>query len=497
MMSDKTLFKDIPAKHWIGGEWEDSESGRTFEVRNPIDDSVIGHAAHGNDADVDKAVRTAHQAFQSFRHTPPGKLEAMLIKAADLIGQRAEQFLDVLIDEVGSPIMKARFEVKYAVDYFRAAAGVPRRINGKVMPTDMPNRMSWAVREPLGVVSSITPFNVPLIKGAKLMGSPLSTGNTVVHLPSEETPTTALLLAQVLKDAGFPAGTVNVVTGVGAEIGDTLNAHPLVRAVMFTGSSRVGRHISELCGRQMKSCLLELGGKSPLVILEDADMGKALGATAMANFFFQGQGCMVTSRTYVQESIIDEFVAKLKGIADSYRPGDLRNPKTNMNPLITPRQRARVKHHVDDAVAKGATLVTGGFFEGHCYRPTILMGVEEGMTVCREETFGPVLSIYPIKDLADGMAKANDTRYGLSAAIFTNDINKALTYVKTVKAGMIHINAPTFADEPHVPFGGMGESGMGREGTEDDLEMLTEWKWITVQLPADAAMGPVAMGPVA
>ena len=494
-MGEQTIIDGIPAKHWIGGEWVSAE--KSFPVLNPIDDSVISHAAWGNSADIDKAVRTAHEAFQSFRNTPPSKLEAMLIKAADLIAEREAQFLDVLIDEVGSPFMKAKFEVKYAVEYFRAAAGVPRRINGKVMPTDMPNRMSWAVREPLGVVASITPFNVPLIKGAKLMGSPLSTGNVVVHLPSEETPTVALLLAQVLHDAGFPAGTVNVVTGYGHEIGDALNGHELVRAVMFTGSSRVGRHISELCGKHMKPALLELGGKSPLVILEDADLDKALMATAMGNFFFQGQGCMVSSRAYVQESVLDDFVARLKGIAETYAPGDLRNPKTNMNPIITPRQRERIQHHVDDAVEKGATLVTGGKFEGHCFRPTILLGVEEGMTVCREETFGPVISIYPIKDLEDGIAKANDTRYGLSAAIFTNDINKALAYVKSVKAGMVHINAPTFADEPHVPFGGMGESGRGREGTEDDLEMLTEWKWITVQLPADAAMGPVTMGPVA
>lgn len=494
-----TLLNNIPAKHWIGGAWVEPESGKTFDVVNPMDDSEIGSAAHGSTSDIDSAVKVAHEAFESYRQTLPGQIEAMLIKAADLIAQHESDFLDILIDEVGSPFMKAKFEVKYAVEFFRAAAGVPRRINGKVMPTDMPNRMSWAVREPLGVVGSITPFNVPLIKGAKLIGSPLSTGNTVVHLPSEETPTTALLLAQIMHEAGFPAGTCNVVTGYGHEIGDSLTGHDLVRAVMFTGSSRVGRHISELCGRQMKPALLELGGKSPLVVLEDAELDKALMATAMGNFFFQGQGCMVSSRAYIQESVFDEFVTKLKGIAESYKPGDLRNPSTNiMNPIITPRQRDRIKQHVGDAVEKGATLVTGGNFEGNCFRPTILTGVEEGMTVCREETFGPVISVYPIKDLVDGMAKANDTRYGLSAAIFTQDINKALTYVKSVKAGMVHINAPTFADEPHVPFGGMGESGRGREGTEDDFEMLTEWKWVTVQLPADNAQtGPATMGPVA
>lgn len=486
------MISHIPAKLWINGEWVAAKDNKTFEVLNPIDDSVIGHAAHGSVEDVDKAMEAASVAFESYRKTLPSQREAWLSKAADLIQERAEDYVNVLVDEVGSPVGKAKFEIKYAVEYLRASAGVPRRINGKTMPTDMPGRMSISTREPLGVVSSITPFNVPLIKGIKLTASPLATGNSVVHLPSQETPTIALLLAELYRDAGFPAGTYNVVTGFGEEIGDHMNGHDATRAVMFTGSSRVGLHIAQLCGARMKRVLLELGGKSPLVVMKDADLDKAVHAAAMACFFFQGQGCMVTSRIYVEEDIWDVFMEKLQEEAKKFRSGDLREPGVLVGPLISARQRDRVKGHIEEAREKGAT-VFGGDWKGHACQPTVLTNVTKEMTVCTEETFGPVTSVYPFKGLEDGLAKANDTRFGLTAAIFTNDVNTALTYVQEIKSGMVHINAPTFADEPHVPFGGVGESGMGRESTEDDIELLTEQKWITVQLPdRTAKMGPQA-----
>lgn len=491
-MNKTTMIPSIPAKLWINGEWIEAEGGKTFEVLNPINDNVIGYAAHASVNDVDKAMQAAANTFETYRKTIHSQREAWLCKAADLIQERAEQFISVLVDEVGSPVAKARFEIKYAVDYLRASAGVPRRINGKTMPTDMPGRMSISTREPLGVVSTITPFNVPLIKGIKLSASPLATGNCVVTLPSQETPTIAMLLAELYRDAGFPAGTYNVITGFGEEIGDHMNGHDLNRAVMFTGSSRVGLHIAELCGRKMKRVLLELGGKSPLVVMKDADLDKAVHAAAMACFFFQGQGCMVTSRIYVEEDIWDVFMEKLQAEAQKFKSGDLRAPGVLVGPIISSRQRARVKEHIEQAREMGATVFGGNWIE-HACQPTILTNVTTEMTVCTEETFGPVTSVYPFKGLEDGLAKANDTRFGLTAAIFTQDINTALTYVQEVKSGMVHINAPTFADEPHVPFGGVGESGLGREGTEDDIELLTEQKWITVQLPdMTAKMGPQA-----
>lgn len=476
---------------WIGGETHATEN--YFDVLNPVDDSLYATAAHGAPADVEKAVATAKEAFKTFRKTLPAQREAWLIKAADIIQRREQEFVDILIDEVGSPIMKAKFEVIYAVNFLRAAAGMCRRIKGETMPTDMPGRISMSTRAPIGVVGIITPFNVPLIKGAKLAATPLATGNTVVALPSELTPSVQLLLGEVFEEAGFPKGVYNVVTGFGHEIGDSLTGHDDVKAVMFTGSSRVGQHIAQICGKQMKRVLLELGGKSPLVVLEDADLDAAAHAAAMACYFFQGQGCMVASRVLVQESIMDSFLEKLKEKAATFQGGDLRDPKTMIGPIISGRQRDRVRDHIEQARDKGATVLAGGNWHGFQPEATILTGVTEEMTVCREETFGPVNSVYPVKDLQHALEVANDTEFGLSAAIFTNDINSALTYVQDVEAGMVHINAPTFADEPHVPFGGVGNSGMGREGTEADMELLTELKWVTVQLPVDGVVfGPSA-----
>jgi acyl-CoA reductase-like NAD-dependent aldehyde dehydrogenase len=302
-------------------------------------------------------------------------------------------------------------------------------------------------------------------------------------LASEEAPMVANRLADIYHEAGLPAGALNVVTGFGADIGDALTTHSLVKAVMFTGSSRVGKHIGGLCGSLMRRVVLELGGKSPLVILADADLDVAVEAATFGQFFFQGQACMASSRIYVEKSIEAEFCRRFKARAESLGMGDLRDPNTWVGPIISERQRQRVRTHIDDARAKGATVLTGGDWIGNRCRPTILTGVNESMTVCREETFGPVASIYPVADLDEAIARANDTNYGLSSAIFTRDISKAFRFMQEVHAGMVHINAPTINDEPHVPFGGSGDSGFGREGADVDIETLTEWKWITIQLP--------------
>lgn len=483
----------LTLNHWIAGADSAPDSGAYFDVLNPLTGEVYSKASHGNKADIDKAVETAHQAFASYSKSLPRERELWMIRAADLVEKYADDFVDVLVDEVGSPVSKARFEVQYAALYMRAAAGMTRRLTGQTIPTDMPGRVSMAFRKPIGVVAAITPFNVPLIKGVKQTASPLACGNTVVALGSEETPQTNLLLGKIYQEAGIPDGVYNAVNGFGHEIGDDLTTHEHVAAIMFTGSTRVGRHIGKLAGERLKKTVLELGGKSPLVVLNDADLDKAAFAAKMGCFFFQGQGCMVSSRIYVQEDVFDAFVEKLKGEALKSPLGDLRDPTTMVGPLISQRQRDRVRGHIEDARSKGANVVTGGEWEGPRCQPTILTGVGEDMTVCREETFGPVTSVYPVKDLSDALDKANDTHYGLSAAIFTQDVNAAFAYVDGVEAGMIHINAPTFADEPHVPFGGMKDSGFGREGTDADLETLTEWKWATIQMPVDGAqIGPTA-----
>lgn len=470
-------------EHWIAGKPTPSDSGRHLDDLNPDDDSVYARLAAGTAQDIDRAVRTAHASFAAFSKTLAAEREAILCKTAELLERNRGEFIDILIDEVGSPVGKAQFEVQYAIGCLRAAAGVARQVRGDTIPPDLPGRLSFSLRQPLGVIASITPFNVPLLKHTKLSATPLATGNTVVMLASEMASVTALRLAELYQEAGLPDGAFNVVTGLGADIGDSLTTHPLVRTVMFTGSCRVGKHIAELCGRHMKRVVLELGGKNPMVILKDADVDAAVRAAAFGTFFFQGQACMASSRIYVERHIVDEFVAKLKATAECLGMGDLRDPDTWLGPIISERQRDRVRTHIEDARRKGATVVTGGAWVGNRCQPTILSGVTEDMVVCREETFGPVTSIYPVDSADEALARANDTEFGLSAAVFTRNIDQALTLAQSINAGMVHINAPTLHDEPHVPFGGTGSSGFGREGTDIDIDTLTEWKWITVQLP--------------
>ncbi len=476
-----------PTDLWIGGERVTPSSGEYFIDRNPEDDSPYAKVAAANAADVERAVEVAHQAFASYRHTMAADREAWLSRAAAIIERRRQDFVDVLVDEVGSPFGKAHFEVQYAINCLRAAAGVARRVTGQTMPSETPGRFSMSVREPIGVVASISPFNVPLLKNVKLSSTPLATGNTVVMLTSEEAPMVANLLAEVYHEAGIPAGAFNVITGFGDKIGDVLTTHPLVKVVMFTGSSRIGKHIAGLCGPLMRRVVLELGGKSPMVVMADADLDAAVDAAAFSQFFFQGQACMASSRIFVERSIEAEFCRRFKAKAESLGMGDLRDPNTWVGPIISERQRQRVRTHIQDAQAKGATILTGGNWTGNRCQPTILTGVQESMTVCREETFGPVTSIYPVADFEEAVTRANDTNFGLSSAIFTRDITRALQFAQRIKSGMVHINAPTIADEPHVPFGGTGDSGFGREGTDIDIDTFTEWKWITVQLPTAPA----------
>jgi acyl-CoA reductase-like NAD-dependent aldehyde dehydrogenase len=468
---------------WIGGRYVPPASDQYFDDLNPEDDTVIARVAEATAEDVNAAVEAAQAAFGDYSRTLAREREGWLCRAAEILERRQGDLIGVLIDEVGSPVGKAQFEVEYAIGCLRAAAGVARRITGQTLPSDLPGCFSMSVRAPLGVVASISPFNVPLLKNTKLTATPLATGNTVVLLTSEHAPLVAHLLADIYREAGLPAGALNVVTGFGERIGDALTTHPLVKAVMFTGSSRVGKHIGALCGAHMKRVILELGGKSPMIVLADADLDQAVDAAAFGVFFYQGQACMAASRIYVERPVHDAFCAKFRARAESLGMGDLRDPDTWIGPIISERQRARVRHHIEDAAAKGATVLTGGTWVGNRCRPTILTGVQEGMTVYREETFGPVTSVYPVGSAEEALRLANDSAYGLSAAIFTRDINQALPLALALDTGMVHINSPTVQDEPHVPFGGTGDSGFGRESTDLDVDTLTEWKWITVQVP--------------
>jgi len=473
--------KNQSLKHFIAGQWIDAAGGATFEVLNPLDDSHYAYAAKGTGDDIVKAVAAAKAAFTSYKETTPTERERWLLRVAEIMEARQKDLVDCLIDEIGSPFQKAMFEFTKGLTMVRAAAGLCRNVRGPTIPSDRPGTFSMSIREPLGVVAVITPFNVPLIKTTRLVANALAVGNTAVHLPSEMAPHLSLIFAEIVAEAGIPDGVYNVVTGMGAEIGDDLTSHKDIDFLTFTGSTVVGQHINEICAKNKTPNTLELGGKSPTIILADADLDKVMPLAARSVFMFAGQACIASSRFYVERPLYDEFVKRFSMIIGKLGMGDLRDPNTVIAPVISPRQRERIKNHIEDARAKGANVI-GGKWEGNRCQPTLLTDVSEDMNVCRTETFGPVTAIYPIESYEEGLEKANDTEYGLSSAIFTKDIDKAFHFVRNSNAGMCHINGPTIHDEAHVPFGGNGESGVGREGTDADMEAMTELKWVTVQL---------------
>ena len=478
-MDAKTETKTL--RHFIGGNWVDAEDSKVFEVLNPLDDSLYCYSAHGSGNDMRNAITAAKAAFSAYKETTPTERERWLLRVAEIMEERQQDLVNCLIDEIGSPVSKAMFEFTKGLTMVRAAAGLCRNVRGETIPSDRPGTFSMSIREPLGVVAVITPFNVPLIKTTRLVANALAVGNTVVHLPSEMAPHLSMIFAEIVAEAGFPAGSYNVVSGFGAEIGDDLTSSKDIDFVTFTGSTVVGQHINEICAKNKTPNTLELGGKSPTVILADADLDKVMPLAARSIFMFAGQACIGSSRFYVERPLYDEFVKRFSGMIGKIGMGDLRDPNTVIAPAISPRQRDRIRSHIEDARTKGAT-VYGGEWEGNRCQPTLLTDVTEDMTVCRTETFGPVTSIYPIDSYEEGLERANDTEYGLSSAIFTKDIDKAFHFARNIGAGMCHINGPTIHDEAHVPFGGNGESGVGREGTDADMEAMTELKWVTVQL---------------
>lgn len=466
--------------HWIGSEESNVAGENCFDVLNPLDDSLYARAATGTAADIDRAVTAAHEVFDSYARSSPKQREAWLLKAAELLEQDSLPFIDILVDEVGSPVTKAKLEVQTAIETLRAAAGIPRQIAGKTLPTDIPGRISMSVRQPLGVIAGITPFNVPLIKGIKHSAMPLATGNTCVLLPSEEAPVIANQIAKLYAAAGFPDGACNVVNGSGYQIGDALLTHPLVRMVGFTGSTRIGKHVRGVCGQHGKRVTLELGGKNPLLVLPDANLDAAVCAATIGSFMFQGQICMSSSRIYLERTIADQFLEKFRLAAAGLSSGDLRESATVIGPIINSKQRQRVRLHIQEAIDKGARLIVGGDWEDNRCRPTILADTTDDMLVCQEETFGPVTCVSLVDSIDEAVAQANDSEFGLVAAVYTSDLNAAISLADRLQVGMVHINGMTIQQEPQAPFGGVGASGFGREGTDAAIDEMTEWKWITI-----------------
>lgn len=454
-----------------------------FEVRNPATGACIGTAAHNDAADVALAVESAERGAASWAALKPSEREHALITAADGLTRHADHLINLIIDESGSTVSKARMEVAYSASMLRAAAGESRRLYGETIPHDRPSRLSLVIREPLGVVASISPFNAPLALLVKMCAFPLAAGNAVISKPSEETPLIALEFAGILAEAGLPSGAFNVVTGYGHDTGAALVTHRGVRGIAFTGSTPTGIKIGQLAMPTMKRLQLELGGKNALLVLRDFDPIEAAKIAAHGAFYHAGQICMSSARIIVERANADAFITALTREAEGLFLGDLRDERTAYGPLINPRALEKVERHVESARTGGAAILAGGRVQhGLTYAPTVILEPSRDSAVWTEETFGPVTSIALVDDADEAVRLANSTDYGLSAGILTRDIQRGLSAARAIRAGGVHVGMHSYQSEAMAPVGGYGLSGIGRSGGQYSTEHFTERKWISVEL---------------
>ena len=467
---------------YINGAWVRSSSGTMADDFNPATGALFARVAQATRADVLKAVEAAHNARESWGRMLVSERAGILLRAADILATKVDDIREVLIDESGSTFGKAMFEVFYCIELLRSAAADARYIFGDTLPHSQNGQIGMTIRQPLGVIAGIAPFNAPFLLAMKKVALALAAGNCFVLKPSEETPVTGLKIAELFHEAKLPPGVLNVVPGPAQDVGEVLLSDPRVKMVTFTGSTNVGKKLAVEAAKHLKKFTLEMGGKNPLLVLGDADIDYAVRAACFGIFFHQGQVCMANSRLIVEESVYGEFCEKLAARAKTYKVGDPHDPQTVIGPLIRRSQCGFIDGQVQDAVSKGAKLLTGGTHQDNFYQPTILADVTAGMRIYSEESFGPITSVIKCKSAAEALAIANDTSYGLAAGVITNDLQKAMELAQKLETGMVHINDTTVADEPHVPFGGIKNSGFGREGGNYSMEEMTELKWITIQL---------------
>lgn len=465
---------------YIDGQWKDTVSGKVVEDISPADGSVFATVHFAGDSEVEEAIAAAYRAQRSWAETTAMDREAILLRAADWMAAHMDEVAAVLMDESGSAFGKAYFEAGFAVDLFRTAAGECRRLFGEVQQ-QIPGEISMIRRLPLGVVAGIAPFNFPLLLALKKVAFALAAGNTFVLKPASATPVSGVLIAKALDAAGLPAGVFNLVPGSGETVGNRLIEDKRVKMVAFTGSTAVGRSIAAKASVLFKRYSLEMGGKNPLILLKDFDLDQAVKIAGFGAYFHQGQICMCTSRLIVEEPVYDAFCEKFAAYAKTMKVGNPHEQDTIIGPLIKAEQCSLIDSQIQDAVGKGAVLMTGGVHKGSYYEPTVLKDVTPDMRIFYEESFGPVTSIIKAKDMDDAVRLCNDNDYGLSSSLLTNDLSKAMEASLAMEAGMVHINNATVADNSTVAFGGVKNSGVGREGGSYSMEEFTELKWITVQ----------------
>ncbi|WP_419913125.1 aldehyde dehydrogenase [Hoeflea sp.] len=471
------------AKLIIRGQTVAARDGATFDRLQPITEEVATQAASASREDALEAANSAAAAFPQWSQTPPDQRADILNGAAELIRKREPEFIDVVASETGGSESWARFNCVLAADIFRHAAG----LTGYARETEHAGRdanvRSILVRQPVGVVLGLAPWNAPIVLGSRAVAAPLACGNTVVLKASELCPKIHSMIVEVLEEAGLPAGAANLVTNApesATEVVEALIGHNAVRRVNFTGSTRVGKMVAETCARYLKPAVLELSGKAPLIVLEDADIDEAVKAAAFGAFFNQGQICISTERVIVDRSVADTFVEKLTAKAESLNAGDPRQGKFPLGSMISANAAARVRELVEDAISKEAALLAGGTITNTIMQPTVVDHVDSSMRIYREESFGPVAAVIRVSGEDEAISIANDTAYGLAASVFSRDIDRARSLAMRLESGICAINGPTVYDDPAMPFGGMKDSGYGRLGGEESVREFTELRWLAI-----------------
>lgn len=476
-------------RSFIGGKWIDSASGKTIPNINPADTTdIIGEAQLCTRDEARSAVEAAYNAFKIWKRTPAPARGRILTVMSRLMEQHKEELAGLLTREEGKTINEARGEVQRATNVVEFCAGETRRMTGETIPSELPANFAYTIKEPHGVVALITPWNFPVAIPVWKIAPALAAGNTVVFKPASNTPSTAVRLVELFKEAGVPDGVLNLVIGSGGEAGDEIVNHPAVRAVSFTGSSEIGFKMYEQVARRGIPFQAEMGGKNPVVVLEDCDMDLAVEHTAQGAFGSTGQRCTATSRAVVVNSIADKFVEKIVERAKSFKLGNGADAANDIGPSVDESQFNTVLKYIDIGREDGATLLCGGkkacgdgLDNGYFVEPTVFDHVTPDMRIAREEIFGPVLSVLRVKDFDEAMTVANDSEYGLSSSIFSNDYNDITRFVEEIESGMTHVNSPTTGGEAHIPFGGIKATGIGaREQGSTALDFYTELKVVYV-----------------
>jgi benzaldehyde dehydrogenase (NAD) len=468
----------------IDGRAVPAGNGAVFERRNPLDGSVATSAPAATPEDARHAVEAAARAFPAWSALGPGARRALLQKAAQALESKVETIAAAMARETGASGLWAGFNVHLAAGMLIEAAALTTQIDGQVIPSDVPGNLAMALRQPAGVVLGIAPWNAPVILGVRAVAVPLACGNTVVLKGSEISPATHGLIIEALQEAGLPPGVVNFVTNApqdAAAVVEAMVAHPAVRRVNFTGSTKVGKLIAQTCAAHLKPVVLELGGKAPLLVLDDADLDAAVNAAAFGAFANSGQICMSTERIVVDRKIADAFVARLADKAASLPLGDPRQGPVVLGSVVDMATVQRCNALIDDALAKGAKLVVGGKADSTLMPATLLDHVTPEMQIYREESFAPVKAIVRVDGEEEAVRVANDNEFGLSSAVFSRDVARALNVARRIESGICHVNGPTVHDEAQMPFGGVKGSGYGRFGGKAGIEAFTELRWITVQ----------------